>query len=90
MRRVFGETLTTIGGVLLVLLALVAFDGRVRDRLSAIAAGGPTAQIAGAGDRAHEIILVVLQAVRDQSLEHAPMMIFALAAMVLVLFMTRT
>jgi hypothetical protein len=32
----------------------------------------------------------VVEAVRDQSLDHAPMVIFAIAALVLVLFMTRT
>jgi hypothetical protein len=33
---------------------------------------------------------VVLVAVREQSIEHAPLVMFALAATVLVLFMLRT
>ena len=36
------------------------------------------------------LVAVIAQAVRDQSMERAPLVIFALAALVLVLFMLRT
>lgn len=90
MRRVFGDTITTIGGVLLVLIVLVAFDDHVRDRVTTIVAGRPTVEIETAGEQAHDIALVIVEAARDQSIEHAPVMIFTLAATVLVLFMLRT
>ena len=47
-------------------------------------------EIAAIATHVEEIVLVVIQAVRDQSIEHAPLVIFALAAAVLVLFMLRT
>ncbi len=90
MRRVFGETLTTIGGVLLVLGMLMAFDDHVRDRIATVAHERPSVELESVGERAHDIVVVVLEAARDQSIEHAPAMIFTLAATVLVLFMLRT
>ena len=41
------------------------------------------------GSRFEEMAVIVAHAMRDQSLEHAPMVIFAVAALVLVLFLTR-
>ena len=50
----------------------------------------PTQEIASAGQQAHHFTTVIATAAREQSLAHAPMLIFALAATVLVLFMLRT
>jgi hypothetical protein len=38
----------------------------------------------------NDVVLAALDVLRDQSLEHAPLTIFALAATVLLLFMLRT
>lgn len=90
MRRLFGDVIRSAGGVLLVLLALVALDDRVRSQASALVSGArPTTELVGAGVQARDVMVTVLQAARDQSLEHAPLMIFALAGTVLVLFMLR-
>jgi len=91
MRRVLGDGAMSVAGVLTLLLALVAFDDRVREQAAAIVGGGnPSARLVGFGEQARDLAMVVLQAARDQGLEHAPLMIFALAATVLVLFMLRT
>jgi hypothetical protein len=91
MRRVFGDTITSIGAMLLVLVTLVLFDDRVRERAGMLFGGGhPTAQLASVGERARDLALGILQVARDQSLDHASLMIFTLVAMVLVLFMLRT
>jgi hypothetical protein len=82
---------TAIGGLVALVGALALIDGRVRDQLSAIFRGGaPTAEVRAFGDQVETLGLIVAQAVRDQSIDHAPMVIFGLAALVLVLFMTRT
>ena len=55
----------------------------------AFARQGPTAEMASIASRLEEMAVIVAHAMRDQSLEHAPMVIFAVAALVLVLFLTR-
>ena len=91
MRRVVGDAVLTFGGAMLLVLALVTFDDRVREQITSVFdARNPTDAIAGIGGRITEVVAIVAQAMRSQSLEHAPLVIFALAATVLVLFMLRT
>src|SRR5439155_128141 len=90
MRRVLGEALMSAGTVAVLLIALVAFDDRVREQLSQRFMAQPSAQLASAGHQVRNITSVIAEAARDQSREHAPMLIFALTAAVLVLFMLRT
>ena len=78
------------GTVAILLLVLVAFDDRVRDQFSRRVAAHPTVALAGVWRQLGDIGAVVVSAARDQSLGHAPLLIFALAAAVLVLFMLRT
>jgi hypothetical protein len=89
MRRVFGEALMSAGAVAVLLLTLVAVDGRVRDEVSRRIAR-PSVALAGAGQQVRDLTSVIAEAVRDQSLAHAPLLLFALAATVLVLLMLRT
>jgi hypothetical protein len=78
------------GGLCALLVGLAAIDDRVRDQVArAFARQGPTAEMASIGSRLEEMAVIVAHAMRDQSLEHAPMVIFAVAALVLVLFLTR-
>jgi hypothetical protein len=91
IRRPFSSGLAAAGGICALLIGLAAIDDRVRDQMSlAFARRGPTEEIATVGSQVQDMVAIVAQAVRDQSIENAPMVIFALAAMVLVLFMTRT
>jgi hypothetical protein len=55
-----------------------------------IGAGQPAAQAANVGAMVRSLASVVFVAVRDQSIEHAPLVIFVLAAVVLFGFMLRT
>jgi hypothetical protein len=70
------------------LLALVSIDSRVRERLSDLVMGGdgPT----GWGARLHEVGEALMTAVRHQSIENAPLLIFTTVGAVLFLFMART
>ena len=90
MRRAFGEALVSAGALALLLLVLVAVDDRVREQVSLRIATRPSVQLASAGERVRDLTAVVVEAARDQSLEHAPLLIFVLAATVLVMFMLRT
>ena len=77
------------GTVIVLLLVLVAFDDGVRDHLSRRVAH-PSVELASVSRQVRDLTIVIAGAARDQSLGHAPLLIFALAAAVLVLFMLRT
>ena len=78
------------GTVVVLLLVLIAFDDRVREQVSAHLHARPSLQLASAGRQLGDLSAVIAHAAREQSLGHAPLLIFTLAAAVLVLFMLRT
>jgi hypothetical protein len=89
MRRAFGDAMISLGAVLLLLMMLVTVDPRVREQVAG--AWGPGSPgVATISSQMREVTSVVVSAARDHSIDNAPLMIFALAATVLVLFMLRT
>ena len=91
IRRPFAGVWTTAGGLCALLIGLAAIDDRVRDQIAgAFTSRGPAGEIATFGSRLNEIALIAIQALRDQSIEHAPLVIFALTAGILLVLMTRT
>jgi hypothetical protein len=90
MRRGFREALMSVGTVVILLLVLIAFDDRVREQVSGRIATHPSVELATAGRQLSDFTSVIATAARDQSLGHAPLLMFTLAAAVLVLFMLRT
>lgn len=87
MRRVFGDAVISFCAVLALLLMLVSVDPRVRIQLASLWGGSGTSSVS---KDLGEISTVLLSAIQDHSIDNAPLMIFALAATVLVLFMLRT
>jgi hypothetical protein len=73
-----------------VLTALVAIDERVRYRMSLLFAEASNDRLGSWAERASALADVIAQAARDQSIAHAPLVIFSLVAVVLVIFMLRT
>lgn len=91
MRRAFGDAVISVTALFILLLMLVSIDDRVRDRVSGFWGGGPnSSEIVGAGRELGSLVTVMFVAVKDQSIEHAPLAIFTVAATILVLFMVRT
>jgi hypothetical protein len=90
MRRVFGDAVISAGAVLVLLITLVSIDPRVRDQLSPIWQAPGASAFTSLSSQVREVSMVVVSAARDQGIANAPLMIFALAATVLVLFMLRT
>ena len=88
MRRVFGDAVISISAVLALLLMLVAIDPRVRIQMASVWGGSGTTS--SVSQDLGELSEVVLSAIRDHGIDNAPLMVFALAATVLVLFMLRT
>jgi hypothetical protein len=70
-----------------VLLMLISVDDRVRERFSDLVGSGG---VSPWGDRAGDLVDAVMSAVRYQSIENAPMLVFAAAGAILVAFMLKT
>jgi hypothetical protein len=86
----FNDALVSAGALLIVLVALMAVDGRVRSQvLNAVSGVSSPQAVAGTGGKVRYVAGVVASAAREQSIEHAPMVIFVVAATVLVTFMLR-
>jgi hypothetical protein len=83
--------LTAIAGVGALVLGLAVVDERVRVQLARVFSGkAPTDEIASVGNSFRQLMAVTWQAVADQSIENAPLVVFSVAALVLVVWMTRT
>ena len=91
MRRVFGDAMISISAVGLLLVMLVSIDPPVREGVAGVwgSPGGGYA-VASVRSQVREVASVVLSAARDNGIDNAPLMTFALVATVLVLFMLRT
>ena len=90
MRRALDNALLSAGAAVILLLVLVAVDENVRAQVWRQASTPPSVHLTDASNHASQIAHVIAQAVRDQSMAHAPMMVFAIAAAILVVFMLRT
>ena len=85
------NVLLTTGGLGALLAGLALLDDRVREQLAHIVTGqGATGEVGTAVSHIEQVVMVFLHTLRDQSLAYAPLTIFGLAALALVLFMTRT
>ena len=85
MRRTFGETLLTAGGMLILVIALGAIDERIRDHASMLVAGGPP--VSGAANisgRAGRVVGTAVHVARAWSHDHVYLTIFAVAGVVLL------
>ena len=85
----FKDALISSAALLILLIALVAIDHRVRERVEAAVQGDLSSEVRSATSMAGEVASVVMIAARDQSIDHAPMVVFVFAATVLVLGMLR-
>ena len=90
MRRAFGDALISAAALVVLLIGLVAIDDRVRERVqSVIHTGDLSSGFGSATSMASDVAGVLVMAVRDQSLDHAPLAVFVVAATALVLAMLR-
>jgi hypothetical protein len=90
MRRAMTDAMLTAGSALALIAGLLVIDADVRQQLALRLASNPATELAATGDRVRAIASVIFVAAREQTLAHAPLAIFTLAAVVLVLFMLRT
>ena len=91
MRRAIRDAMITAGSALALVLTLVLVDDRVRDQITSVFdVHHPADALAGLGWRVSQVVAIVMVAARHHSLENAPLVIFGVAAAILVFFMLRT
>lgn len=91
MRRAIADASLTAAGALAVILAIVMIDERVREQIRVVLdARHPEALLSDMVQQAAQVLAIIAVAAKQQSLEHAPLVIFAVAALILVLCMLRT
>jgi hypothetical protein len=77
-------------GFLTVLGILVIMDQRVSFKIAQLITRGPAGEVAPLAKSLSELGSVLASAVKDQSIDHAPMLVFTAVAILLVGFMVRT
>ena len=90
MRRAMSDAMMMVGSALALIAGLVMIDANVREQISLRLAPPSAVTLAATSNGIRDLTAVIWAAARDQTLEHAPLAIFTLAAVVLVLFMLRT
>jgi hypothetical protein len=86
---VFKDALISSAALIILMIALVAIDRRVRERVELAVQGDLSSDLRSGTAMAGEVAGVIVTAARDQSIENAPMVVFVFAATVLVLGMLR-
>jgi hypothetical protein len=84
------EATTSALSFAIVLTTLVSFDPRVRERFWSLFVDPAGVAFSPMGDRLGELGSTIWQAARHQSIENAPLAIFAVVGIALVLFMLRS
>ena len=91
MRMTLGDILMSLGAVAVLVLTLLAADHRIRDQISMqVAVGQSSTEWLGAGARLVDMGRGVYVTARDQSVEHAPLVIFCAVALGLVILMVKS
>ena len=90
MRGGYREVLMSVGTVVILLLVLIAFDDRVREYIERPVVAHRSTELVSAGRELRDLTGVIAGAARHQTSGHAPLLMFTLAAAVLVFFMVRT
>jgi len=90
VRRVFGDALISAAALVVLLIGLMVIDDTVRERLLSVVQNADVSSSVGSiVSTAGNLSGAVLMAARDQSLDHAPLAVFVVAATALVLAMLR-
>ena len=87
-KRRLRQTLISLMIFVVVILAVISVDPRVRERFEDLMYSG--GGVTSVDDRASEVGSALVTAVRHRSIDNAPLMIFTVVGAVLFIFMFRT
>lgn len=88
MKFSFNQAIASAAIFGVVLLGVVSVDDRVRERFSSLISGGDG--ISTWGNRATDLGGALASALRHQSIENAPLVVFVTVGALLVLFMLKS
>jgi len=90
VRRAFGDALISVAALVILLAVLVAVDGRVRDQVVGMVSHDAWSSDASRVQaQLRSVTSVILRTAKDQSIDHAPLVVFVVAGTALVLAMLR-
>jgi hypothetical protein len=90
VRRVFGDALISVATLIILLTVLVAMDERVREHVVGMVKDDTwSSDVSRANAELRSVAGILLMTAKDQSLDHAPMVVFVVAGSALVLAMLR-
>ena len=89
MRRAWRDTVMSVGALAIILMVLVSFDPRVREQVN-LRLSSPSAVMSEASHGVKSLAGIIPDALRAQSIDRAPLLIFVFGTVVLLLFMLRT
>ncbi len=87
MKRGLGDALMSAGALVILGIALISLDERVRDYTWRFVS---RTSVTDARIKIGDVGSVILAAMRDQTMAHAPLTIFVVAGVILFLFMVKT
>lgn len=91
MRRAISDALLSACALAILLIGLIAMDGRVREEIALNMNGArASTEIAATTSQARRLANVVVHVVKDQSEQHRPLMIMVVVGTVLTIVMFRT
>lgn len=85
-----GEALLWVGSMAVLFIAVIAIDWRTREKVTSFVQDRPFRTLGSGAAWMEGLGSALLDAIRYQALEHAPLTVFFVAAVVLMLFMIRT
>ena len=90
MRRVVGDALISMAAPIVLLTVLVAIDTRVRDHVVGMVRDDRwSSDVGRMNAELRNVASVIATTAREQSLDHAPLVVFSIAGSALVLAMLR-
>ncbi len=90
MQRVLKDGLASVAALVILVVALVALDSRVHVEIAQRLSMRSPSGIYGVVAEGRHMAAIVVHVARDKVADHTPLMLFAVAGTVLVLFMIRT
>lgn len=87
MNRRLRQALASGAVFVAILAALVSVDDRVQERFTELLSGGDG--LSPWGDRAGDLVTALTSALKYQSIENAPLLVFAAVGAMLFVFMVR-
>ena len=89
VRRAWRDAAISAGALGIILLALVSFDGRVREQIQ-LRLSSPSAVVSEASHGLKILAAMAMDTLREQRLDQTSLVVFVIGAAILLLFMLRT